>query len=62
MQTTVYLILILLTFPGDVSTNPDLQYFQAGDVVQAKNATKMKFVVTTSTNYVVLLRSKFHWF
>ena len=25
---------LLLTFPGDVSTNPDLQYFQAGDVVQ----------------------------
>ena len=23
-----------LTFPGDVSTNPDLQYFKAGDVVQ----------------------------
>ena len=25
---------ITLTFPGDVSTNPDLQYFQAGDAVQ----------------------------
>ena len=25
---------ITLTFPGDVSTNPDLQYFKAGDVVQ----------------------------
>ena len=25
---------ITLTFPGAVSTNPDLQYFQAGDVVQ----------------------------
>ena len=24
----------VLTFPGDVGTNPDLQYFQAGDVVQ----------------------------
>jgi hypothetical protein len=24
-----------LTFPGDVSTNPDLQYFRAGDVVQS---------------------------
>ena len=24
---------ITLTFPGDVSTNPDLQYFKAGDVV-----------------------------
>ena len=26
---------ITLTFPGDVSTNPDLQYFKAGDVVQS---------------------------
>ena len=25
---------LTLTFPGDVSTNPDLQYFKAGDVVQ----------------------------
>ena len=25
---------IILTFPGDVSTNPDLQYFKAGDMVQ----------------------------
>ena len=24
----------ILTFPGDVSTNPDLQYFKAGDVLQ----------------------------
>ena len=24
-----------LTFPGDVSTNPDLQYFKVGDVVQS---------------------------
>ena len=23
----------LLTFPGDVSTNPDLKYFEAGDAV-----------------------------
>ena len=28
------LVRITLTFPGDVSTNPDLQYFKAGDVVQ----------------------------
>ena len=27
----------LLTFPGAVSTNPDLQYFKAGDVVQSIN-------------------------
>nr|BDD44289.1 hypothetical protein 35 [bacterium] len=26
---------ITLTFPGAVSTNPDLQYFEAGDVVQS---------------------------
>ena len=26
----------ILTFPGDVSTNPDLQYFKAGDVVGAR--------------------------
>ena len=25
-----------LTFPGDVSTNPDLQYFKAGDAVQER--------------------------
>ena len=25
---------IILTFPGDVSTNPDLKYFKVGDVVQ----------------------------
>ena len=30
---------IVLTFPGDVSTNPDLQYFQAGDVVQSSGGT-----------------------
>ena len=30
---------VLLTFPGAVSTNPDLQYFQAGDVVQGKQLT-----------------------
>ena len=28
---------IYLTFPGDVSTNPDLQYFKAGDVVQGES-------------------------
>ena len=27
---------IVLTFPGDVSTNPDLRYFQAGDVAQSE--------------------------
>ena len=25
---------VILTFPGDVSTNPDLRYFKSGDVVQ----------------------------
>ena len=28
---------ISLNFPGDVSTNPDLRYFSAGDVVQSSN-------------------------
>ena len=28
-----------LTFPGDVSTNPDLQYFKAGDVVASEAIT-----------------------
>ena len=28
---------VVLTFPGDVSTNPDLQYFLPGDVVQTSS-------------------------
>ena len=31
---------IILTFPGDVSTNPDLQYFKSGDVVMAQGGKK----------------------
>ena len=30
---------VTLTFPGDVSTNPDLQYFKAGDIVQGRQLT-----------------------
>ena len=30
---------ITLTFPGAVSTNPDLQYFRAGDIVQGRQLT-----------------------
>ena len=38
----------LLTFPGDVSTNPDLQYFKAGDVVQTQATSVV--LHTTSSN------------
>ena len=33
----------LLTFPGDVSTNPDLQYFRAGDLVQGFDAEDLDY-------------------
>ena len=48
IQGTVYPPDIALTFSGDVSTNPDLQYFRAGDVVDSQINSDS---VNTSQNF-----------
>ena len=40
-----------LTFPGDVSTNPDLQYFRAGDLVQSSTSLT-ELITYGNTEYV----------
>ena len=42
-----------LTYPGDVSTNPDLQYFKQGDVVQQPDVTVINTGYPDSNTMVV---------